>query len=83
MERPDNYPQLRGQMSTIARWTDRYEIEEIIAEKFEHEFNRLILYYECKWSGYEDTTWEPEYHLDNCELILRKWNELKKSRNVH
>lgn len=53
---------------------DRYEVEGILEHRDVKSRGRE---YRVKWLGWpvEESTWEPEAHLDNCEELLREYLE--------
>jgi hypothetical protein len=59
---PIQHPEIAG---------DRYEVEGILEHRGPPEKRQ----YRIKWLGWpvEDSTWEPESNLDNCEETLREY----------
>lgn len=50
-----------------------YDIEDIVNHE-EIEINgEIVRFFEIKWHGYAETTWEPEQHLDGCLDVLQNY----------
>lgn len=62
---------------------ESYEVEEIVDERKVRRTGELQ--YLVKWKGYEEFSWEPAKHLDNCSAKIRKYKaQLKVStKNVN
>lgn len=53
--------------------TDRFEVKRIVA----HRKRGSYVFYCVEWKGYNEPTWEPADHLDNCAEVLEYyWNTL-------
>ena len=61
-----------------------YEVENILDHKRRRKFNfetkeyYYIKEYLIKWAGYDETTWEPEENLQNCQELLNDYWKLVK-----
>ena len=61
-----------------------YEVENILDHKRKRKFNfetkkyYYIKEYLIKWAGYDETTWEPEENLQNCQELLKDYWKLVK-----
>ena len=53
---------------------EEFEVERILRHRGEKKIS-----YQVKWTGYEDTTWEPEENLQrSSDLIADYWKRIKK-----
>jgi Chromo (CHRromatin Organisation MOdifier) domain len=53
--------------------------EEFKVECILHHHGEKKISYQVKWTGYEDTTWEPEENLQrSSDLIADYWKRVKK-----
>ena len=51
---------------------ESYEVETILDSRV----RRKKLQYLVRWTGYDDTTWEPIENLDNCKDLLLEFHRL-------
>lgn len=75
---------MTGEESQINLPETEYEVENILDHKKRRIFNyetkryHFIKEYLIKWAGYDETTWEPEENLQNCQELLSDYWKLVK-----
>ena len=57
------------------RGEDVYDVESILDEAVEDG----VKYYQVKWAGYDEVTWEPEENCVGCERKIKEFHERKKN----
>ncbi|TFY54795.1 hypothetical protein EVJ58_g8645 [Rhodofomes roseus] len=61
--------QNQGPIATV-NGVEQYEFEAIVS----HGYVGTSLLYEIRWTGWDDTTWEPSENFDNTEAASDYWN---------
>lgn len=59
-------------LETASPYEDTYEVESILDSRLRRGKVRYLI----RWTGYEDTTWEPFANLHGCKYLLDEFHIL-------